>query len=187
TAAQAAVAGSAFEDCCLNETNDAFASPIVRERAWTSPVWYRPEGVAKLAGQLRFGKEPGTDVLDVRLRLGADAPLDPDTQDLVLRISDDEDVALVTVPAGTLEQTKPGRFVYDRKSGALAGVRALTLALRGRSGGRLRFTTEPGDLSAVEAADHTVDVRLSSGHYHPVVSRRWTMSGRNLRTGTEKR
>jgi uncharacterized protein DUF3604 len=186
-AAQAAAAGEAFADCCLDETNDAFASPIVRERAWTSPIWYRPEGVAKLSGSVRFGKQPGTDVLDVRMRLGADVPLDPDTDDLVLRVSDDQDLALVTVPAGTLEQTKPGRFAYDRKSGALAGVHALTLTLRGRSGGRVRFTTEPGDLSAVESADHVVDVRLSGGHYHPVVSRRWQFAGRTLRTPAQKK
>ena len=31
-----------IENCCRNETNDPFLSPITQERAWTSPIWYRP-------------------------------------------------------------------------------------------------------------------------------------------------
>ena len=181
-ATQAAVAGPEFADCCLGEANDAFASAIVQERAWTSPVWYRPEGPARLSARVRFGKQPGEDVLDVRLRLGRDAGLDPAANDLVLRIGDDEDIVSLTVPAGTLREVRAGKFVYDRGSGTLAGVRVLTLALRGRSGARLRFTTEARDLSQVDAADHMVDVQLASGRYRPTISRLWEQHGRSLRT-----
>ncbi len=39
---QAAAVGGDFANCCLDESNDPFMSPIIQERAWTSPIWYRP-------------------------------------------------------------------------------------------------------------------------------------------------
>ncbi|MBI4515814.1 MAG: DUF3604 domain-containing protein [Deltaproteobacteria bacterium] len=40
---QAEVAGAAFTQCCLGPGNDAYMEPVIQERAWTSPIWYRPE------------------------------------------------------------------------------------------------------------------------------------------------
>jgi hypothetical protein len=50
--AQAAVADAAahergarnqvYRNCCLRESKEPFYSPLIQERAWTSPVWYRP-------------------------------------------------------------------------------------------------------------------------------------------------
>lgn len=31
-----------FNNCCINETNNAFVSRSTQERAWTSPIWYTP-------------------------------------------------------------------------------------------------------------------------------------------------
>lgn len=42
-AAQAAAVGADFANCCLSETNDPFMAPTIQERAWTSPIWYRPQ------------------------------------------------------------------------------------------------------------------------------------------------
>jgi hypothetical protein len=186
-AAQAAAAGPEFADCCLGEAADAFASPIIQERAWTSPVWYRPEGAARLAGRVRFGKQPGKDVLDVRVLLGRDTGLDPAAHELRVRVGDDEDIVAVTLPAGTLEEVRPGKFAYDRRTNALPGIHALTLTLRGRSGARLRLTTESRDLSQVEAADHMVDVELAGGRYRQTISRLWESRGRSLRTAGDAR
>jgi hypothetical protein len=39
----------AFADCCLaGNGTDRFLTPTVQERAWTSPIWYRPEAIARL-------------------------------------------------------------------------------------------------------------------------------------------
>jgi len=41
-AAQAAAAGTRFATCCLGPSNDAFMDPLIQERAWTSPIWFKP-------------------------------------------------------------------------------------------------------------------------------------------------
>jgi hypothetical protein len=40
--ADADAAGTGLRSCCLDERSDAFVSPVTQERAWTSPIWYRP-------------------------------------------------------------------------------------------------------------------------------------------------
>lgn len=34
--------GDVFSNCCLNKEEQPFYSPVIQERAWTSPIWYRP-------------------------------------------------------------------------------------------------------------------------------------------------
>jgi hypothetical protein len=34
--------GDVFGNCCLREEEQPFYSPLLQERAWTSPVWYEP-------------------------------------------------------------------------------------------------------------------------------------------------
>ncbi len=40
-AAQLGAEGDVYGKCCLNESEQPFYSPVIRERAWTSPIWYR--------------------------------------------------------------------------------------------------------------------------------------------------
>jgi hypothetical protein len=49
---RASAAGAAFAACCAGPANDAFASPVVQERAWTSPIWHCPDGGARRARAL---------------------------------------------------------------------------------------------------------------------------------------
>jgi hypothetical protein len=35
-------AGTRLESCCLDVGTDASVTPVTQERAWTSPIWYRP-------------------------------------------------------------------------------------------------------------------------------------------------
>jgi hypothetical protein len=34
--------GDVYGRCCLDEAEQPFYSPVIQERAWTSPIWYHP-------------------------------------------------------------------------------------------------------------------------------------------------
>jgi hypothetical protein len=173
---QAATAGPDFADCCLNEANDEFLSPLVQERAWTSPIWYKPTGVERMHGKLHFGGGR----LDLRLRFDAAVSIDPDTQPLDITLRDDADIYLLNVPPGTLEQRRPGRYVY--KGGALPGVRKLKLAQRPGKAANLKAKVDGLDLSGVDRDDHLLELLVRHGDYCPAVGRTWVSRGDNLRT-----
>jgi len=33
--------GDVFGKCCIDASKEAFYSPTIQERAWSSPIWYR--------------------------------------------------------------------------------------------------------------------------------------------------
>jgi hypothetical protein len=41
-ASQAAAAGELYDVCCTEASTEPFYDPTIQERAWTSPIWYRP-------------------------------------------------------------------------------------------------------------------------------------------------
>src|SRR5262249_1720221 len=99
--AQAAGAPAEFADCCLGTTNDPFLSPTIQERAWGSPVWYRPEAIGHLQARLAFGKRPGADALALHATLGSlPQGLDLAAAGLTVRLSDDDDGLAIAVPPG---------------------------------------------------------------------------------------
>ncbi len=42
-AQQDGASGDVFGKCCTDPAAEAFYSPLIQERAWTSPIWYQPE------------------------------------------------------------------------------------------------------------------------------------------------
>jgi hypothetical protein len=34
--------GPVYDKCCIRREEQPFYSPVIQERAWTSPVWYVP-------------------------------------------------------------------------------------------------------------------------------------------------
>jgi hypothetical protein len=179
---QAAAAGEAFTDCCLGETNDPFLSPVIQERAWTSPIWYRPEAIAQVAARVKFGAERGRDTLEARVRFRrVPRDFDPVRNDLTITVRDDDEIFGATIPAGTLRRQGPGLFVFTDKSGRLGGLRLIAFGPCGR-GFLLKLRTRLMDLVRADRSDHMVTVTLGAGAYRTSHTRLWRFRGTRLET-----
>lgn len=155
-AAQAAAADPAYANCCLGEANDPFLSPVAQERAWTSPVWYRREGIAGVSGGIDFGRGARRDALELTVRLAAPPPgIDLGAAPATLELSDDDLI-----------------FHADLTPAAYAtggdGSLTVHVAQRGL------------DLGAADRLDHAVTLTLAIGSYRASQTRRWVFAERRL-------
>ncbi len=184
-AAQAATVDARFADCCLGAATDPTLSPAIQERAWTSPIWYRPDAIASVAAALRFGAEVGSDELELDLRIGrAPAELPAGSADLVLEVADDGPIFRIAIPAGTVAALRAAGTSAGETGGAgIDGVRSVSLAIEPDGGAVLRLATELLDLSAADRIDHMVTVSLRAGMYESVHTRLWRMKDERLSTG----
>jgi Protein of unknown function (DUF3604) len=178
-AAQASAAGTAFADCCLTQDDEAFLSPTVQERAWTSPVWYKPEAIAAVAGGVEYGSRPGTDRLTLRVRLGQ-SPIEDGAQrdDLIVAVSDDDEIFRVVIPAGTLVQEGSApRFTMPVGD----DIDSLAVDLLPHGEALLTLQTADLDLSAADDVEHMVEVAVTVGSRRATHVRLWQAVGGHLR------
>ncbi len=108
-ATQATRAGAAFASCCLADGQDPFLTPLVSERAWSSPIWYQPEGIAALRGGFDFHARRSRASLDFGIVLGElPAGFEPGRDPITLELADGATFLEVRVPTGGLVEAGQG-------------------------------------------------------------------------------
>ncbi len=166
-------------NCCLDNIED-----IIQERAWTSPVWYRPDFFGIVKGKIKFGKRPNEDKLKLGVEYSRMNPAaDPSTGDVVIVLRDNDDILNATIPAAAIETKKAGaKWLYKDKAGTISGIKKLKISVSGKGKGKIKLTTVKTDLSAADPNAHDIELSVSIGDISSTGTRAWTGDASKLAT-----
>jgi hypothetical protein len=148
-----------------------------QERAWSSPIWYRPEGMGQVAGTISFGAEAAQDTLQLTLPLGAGVQHDLSSEALTVVVRDNDVIYQATLPAGTVQDG-----AYEDDTGSIDGVKKVTFTQTDSGPATLTLETVATDLSKADRLTHMVDVEVRIGEYTAAQTRMWTLSDSTLGT-----
>jgi hypothetical protein len=99
---------------------------------------------------------------------------------LTIAVTDDDDVYRVTIPAGTLQQVRPGRFRFDDATGALGGIRTVPPRAARPAPRRVPAPHRAVSLVGADRVDHFIELSIQAGSATVTTTPLWHVAGKAL-------